>query len=143
MVTSEISDRKVVKRCLHPVEKVVYLSVEDKAHVGRVFQENKTKNRKKKSKMKKTMKKVAKVKSIMTEKPKSVLVKPTAHYTKDEVRSFLGLSKGSCLSPKYYPGMGGRGKVPGTAVIAYLEKSCKRAKIGRRYASGTVTVVAR
>ncbi len=93
--------------------------------------------------MKKTMKKVAKVKSIMTEKPKSVLVKPTAHYTKDEVRSFLGLSKGSCLSPKYYPGMGGRGKVPGTAVIAYLEKSCKRAKIGRRYASGTVTVVAR
>ena len=84
--------------------------------------------------MKKTMKKTA---------TKSTLVKPNAQYTKDEVRSFLGLSKGSCLSPKYYPGMGGRGKVPGSAVIAYLEKSCKRAKIGRRYASGTVTVVAR
>jgi len=144
MVTSEISDRKVVNNCLHPVEKVVYLSVEDKAHVGRVFQENKNKNRKKKSKMKKTMKRVAKVKSIMIEKPKSVLVKPTAHYTKDEVRSFLGLSKGTYLVPSQYAGMGGRGKVPGTAVIAFLESRKRgRTKIGRRYASGTVTVVAR
>lgn len=74
---------------------------------------------------------------------KSVLVKPMAMYTKDEVRSFLGLSKGSNLSPKYYPGMGGRGKVPGSAVISYLEGRSSRAKIGRRYASGTVTVVAR
>ena len=88
-----------------------------------------------KSKMKKTMKK-------NTVTAKSILVKPTALYTKDEVRSFLGLSKGSSLSPKYYPGMGGRGKVPGTAVIAYLER-LRRSKIGRRYASGTVTVVAR
>jgi hypothetical protein len=91
--------------------------------------------KKRKSKMKKTMKK-------NTVTAKSILVKPTALYTKDEVRSFLGLSKGSSLSPKYYPGMGGRGKVPGTAVIAYLERS-RRTKIGRRYASGTVTVVAR
>lgn len=87
--------------------------------------------------MKKTMKK-----NTNTVTAKSILVKPTALYTKDEVRSFLGLSKGSSLSPKYYPGMGGRGKVPGAAVIAYLERS-RRTKIGRRYASGTVTVVAR
>ena len=73
---------------------------------------------------------------------KSVLVKPMAMYTKDEVRSFLGLSKGSNLSPKYYPGMGGRGKVPGSAVISYLDRA-SRVKVGRRYASGTVTVVAR
>ena len=90
-------------------------------------------------KMKKTMKKNAK--KITT--PKATLVKPLAQYTKDEVRSILGLSKGSALSPKYYPGMGGRGKVPGSAVIAYLEGRCRSAKIGRRYASGTVTVVAR
>ena len=89
--------------------------------------------------MKKTMKKSMKT---ITAAPKSVLVKPTASYTKDEVRSILKLSKGSSLSPKYYPGMGGRGKVPGTAVIAYLENA-RRVKVGRRYASGTVTVVAR
>ena len=92
--------------------------------------------RKKKDKMKKTMKK-----SMKTIAPKSVLVKPAALYTKDEVRSFLGLSKGTALTRR--PGMRGRGKIPGTAVIAYLETSCKRSKIGRRYASGTVTVVAR
>ena len=95
-------------------------------------------NRKRKTKMKKTMKKSAK----KTLTPKATLVKPTASYTKDEVRSILKLSKGSNLSPKYYPGMGGRGKVPGCAVIAYLENA-KRVKVGRRYASGTVTVVAR
>ena len=84
--------------------------------------------------MKKTMKK--------TITSKTMLVKPNASYTKDEVRSILKLSKGSNLSPKYYPGMGGSGKVPGAAVIAYLENA-KRVKVGRRYASGTVTVVAR
>ena len=78
-------------------------------------------------------------KSITT---KAVLVKPQAQYTKDEVRSILHLSEGSALSPKYYPGMGGRGKVPGSAVIAYLENA-RRVKVGRRYASGSVTVVAR
>ena len=88
--------------------------------------------------MKKTMKKTTKTITV----PKATLVKPTASYTKDEVRSILQLSKGSALSPKYYPGMGGRGKVPGTAVIAYLENA-RRVKVGRRYASGTVTVVAR
>lgn len=88
--------------------------------------------------MKKTMKKTTKTITA----PKATLVKPTASYTKDEVRSILKLSKGSALSPKYYPGMGGRGKVPGTAVIAYLENA-RRVKVGRRYASGTVTVVAR
>lgn len=90
----------------------------------------------KRNKMKKTMKKTAKTAT------KATLVKPQAQYTKDEVRSILKLSKGSSLSPKYYPGMGGRGKVPGSAVITYLERSA-RVKVGRRYASGTVTVVAR
>ena len=89
--------------------------------------------------MKKNTKKVAQIK---VQAPKATLVKPTMQYTKDEVRGILKLSKGSSLSPKYYPGMGGRGKVPGTAVIAYLERS-RKMKIGRRYASGTVTVVAR
>lgn len=91
---------------------------------------------------KNTNKVVAQVKSIIIEKPKAVLVKPTAKYTKDEVRSILKLAKGSSLSPKYYPGMGGRGKVAGSAVIAYLPNA-RRVKVGRRYASGTVTVVAR
>jgi hypothetical protein len=92
--------------------------------------------KKEENKMKKTMKKSTK--SITA--PKAVLVKPTASYTKDEVRSILQLSKGTALTRR--PGMNGRGKIPGTAVIAYLE-SAKRVKAGRRYASGTVTVVAR
>ena len=86
--------------------------------------------------MKKTMKKPAK----NTITPKATLVKPTASYTKDGVRSILQLSKGTALTRR--PGMAGRGKVPGTAVIAYLENA-QRVKVGRRYASGTVTVVAR
>ena len=50
MGTSEISDdKKVAKSCLHLVEKVVYLIVEDKAHVGRV-QENKNKTERRKEK---------------------------------------------------------------------------------------------
>lgn len=91
-----------------------------------------------KEKDKKEMKNTKKVTA------KSILVKPTASYTKDEVRSFLGLSKGTYLVPSQYAGMGGRGKVPGAAVIAFLESRQRgRTKIGRRYASGTVTVVAR
>jgi len=109
----------------------------DEANGWRV-RKQKTKN-KGKRKMKKTSKKVAKTTKVQ----KSTLVKPTAQYTKNEVKAILGLGKGSALSPKYYPGMGGRGKVPGSAVIAYLEGRCRHAKIGRRYASGTVTVVAR
>lgn len=89
--------------------------------------------------MKKTMKKTNTKKTAA----KATLVKPQAQYTKNEVKAILGLGKGSALSPKYYPGMGGRGKVPGSAVIAYLEGRCRKAKVGRRYASGTVTVVAR
>lgn len=84
--------------------------------------------------MKKNMIKKTAKKTITT------LVKPTKQYTKDEVRSILGLSKGTALTRR--PGMSGRGKVSGSAVIAYLE-SAKRVKLGRRYASGTVTVVAR
>ena len=85
--------------------------------------------------MKKNMiKKTAKITA------KATLVKPTKEYTKDEVRSILGLSKGTALTRR--PGMRGRGKIAGSAVIAYLE-TAKRVKVGRRYASGTVTVVAR
>lgn len=93
-------------------------------------------NRKRKTKMKKTMKKSAK----KTITPKATLVKPNASYTKDEVRDILKLSKGTALTRR--PGMAGRGKIAGSAVIAYLENAA-RVKVGRRYASGTVTVVAR
>ena len=89
-------------------------------------------------------KRIKEMKNTKKVTAKSILVKPTASYTKDEVRSFLGLSKGTYLVPSQYAGMGGRGKVPGTAVIAFLENRQRgRTKIGRRYASGTVTVVAR
>lgn len=90
----------------------------------------------------KTMKKTTKKVNTMQVKvgtPK-VLVKPTKQYTKNEVRAILGLSKGTALTRR--PGMNGRGKIAGSAVIAYLE-TAKRVKVGRRYASGTVTVVAR
>lgn len=93
-------------------------------------------NRKRKTKMKKTMKKSAK----KTLTPKATLVKPNASYTKDEVRDILQLSRGTALTRR--PGMAGRGKIAGSAVIAYLENA-QRVKVGRRYASGTVTVVAR
>ena len=88
--------------------------------------------------MKKTTKKVN-TKQVKVAEAK-VLVKPTKQYTKDEVRSILGLSKGTALTRR--PGMRGRGKIAGSSVIAYLE-TAKRVKVGRRYASGTVTVVAR
>ena len=86
--------------------------------------------------MKKNMKNTKAAKAVVAK----TLVKPTASYTKDEVRSILKLSKGTALTRR--PGMAGRGKVAGSAVIAYLE-TAKRVKLGRRYASGTVTVVAR
>ena len=93
-------------------------------------------NKKENTNMKKNMKNTKAVKAV-TEK---TLVKPSASYTKDEVRSILKLSKGTALTRR--PGMAGRGKIAGQAVIAYLENA-KRVKVGRRYASGAVTVVAR
>ena len=89
---------------------------------------------------KNTTKKTATKTTIKATETKAVLVKPTKQYTKDEVRSILGLSKGTALTRR--PGMNGRGKISGSAVIAYLE-SAKRVKVGRKYASGTVSVVAR
>ena len=88
--------------------------------------------------MKKTTKKVN-TKQVKVAEMK-VLVKPSKQYTKDEVRSILKLSKGTALTRR--PGMNGLGKIAGSSVIAYLE-TAKRVKAGRRYASGTVTVVAR
>lgn len=74
---------------------------------------------------------------------KSVVVSPKKDYTHDQVRKFLGLKKGSSVCPSKY-GMSVRnGKVHGSDVIAYLNKRCRASKIGRRYASGSVTVVAR
>lgn len=91
--------------------------------------------------MKKTEKKVTK-KVVAAQK--AVLVKPNVAYTCDEARGFLGLSKGSSLVPSKYGMRVHEGKVSGRDVIAYLESgSCRKAKVGRRYASGTVTVVAR
>lgn len=81
---------------------------------------------------------------------KNTLVKPSSLYSKDEVRQILHLGKGSCLSPSKFAGLGGRGKVKGEAIIAHLESRTNGGrgrrsfvKIGRRYPSGTVTVVAR
>ena len=79
-------------------------------------------------------------KNMIKKTAKTTLVKPTKEYTKDEVRSILKLSQGTALTRR--PGMNGRGKIAGSAVIAYLD-TAKRVKVGRRYASGTVTVVAR
>lgn len=93
-----------------------------------------------KGKKKKMKKNITKKTAKKVNSAKATLVKPTMQYTKDEVRSILGLSKGTALTRR--PGMNGRGKIAGSAVIAYLE-SAKRVKVGRRYASGTVTVVAR
>ena len=95
-----------------------------------------TKTKKKEEKqMKKMVSKVAQ---------KSVLVKPTMAYTRAQVGEFLGLSAGSSVCPSKY-GMTVRdGKIQGRDIISYLESgSCRKARIGRKYASGTVTVVAR
>lgn len=75
---------------------------------------------------------------------KSVLVKPTMEYTRAQVGEFLGLSKGSYVCPSKYGMSVRKGKIQGRDVISYLESgSCRKARIGRKYASGTVTVVAR
>ena len=77
------------------------------------------------------------------EKAKSVLVEPAREYTKSEVRSILGLSKNTHMTEdKGYVGFEGRGKILGEAIIAFLPKS-KKVKIGRKYPSGKVSVVAR
>ena len=86
--------------------------------------------------MKKSVKKVV--------ASKSVLVKPTMAYTRAEVGAFLGLSKGSYVCPSKYGMKVVKGKIAGKDVISYLESgSCRKARVGRKYASGTVTVIAR
>lgn len=75
---------------------------------------------------------------------KSVLVKPAMEYTRAQVGAFLGLSKGSSVCPSKYGMSVRKGKIQGQDVISYLESgSCRKARVGRKYASGTVTVVAR
>lgn len=94
------------------------------------------KKRKKKTQMKKSTKKVV--------AKKSVLVKPTMAYTRSQVAEFLGLSAGSSVCPSKYGMSVRKGKIQGRDVIAYLESgSCRKFKIGRKYASGSVSVVAR
>ena len=102
-----------------------------------VESELKTKQRKKKTQMKKSTNKVVDAK-------KSVLVKPTMAYTRSQVAEFLGLSAGSSVCPSKYGMSVRKGKIQGRDVIAYLESgSCRKFKIGRKYASGSVSVVAR
>ena len=75
---------------------------------------------------------------------KSILVKPAQMYTTNEVRGFLGLAEGSYPCPSKYGMAVRKGRIQGSDVIAYLESgSCRKTRIGRRYDSGTVTVVAR
>ena len=77
-------------------------------------------------------------------KSNSVIVKPHMEYTRDEVRSFLGLGAGTYVCPSKYGMTVRKGRVSGAEVIAYLESgSCRKAKVGRHYPSGSVTVVAR
>ena len=74
---------------------------------------------------------------------KSVLIDPKREYTKDEVRSILRLSNNTRMTEKKgYIGFEGKGGILGESVIAFLPKS-KKVKIGRKYASGKVSVVAR
>ena len=103
-----------------------------------VESELKTKQRKKKKQMKKSTKKV-----VVAAK-KSVLVKPAMAYTRSQVAEFLGLAAGSSVCPSKYGMSVRKGKIQGRDVIAYLESgSCRKFKIGRKYASGSVSVVAR
>lgn len=74
---------------------------------------------------------------------KSVIVSPKKEYTHDQVRKFLGLKNGSSVCPSKYGMSVKNGKVNGAAIIAYLSGHCRKFKIGRKYASGNVTVVAR
>jgi hypothetical protein len=108
----------------------------------------------KKNTSKKVATKVAVVKSVKAPvcKQKATLVKPNIRYTENEVRGFLRLGQKSFIVPSKFTGIHVRdGKILGSDVIAHLERVSKtrgqgrrsRVKIGRRYASGTVTVVAR
>lgn len=74
---------------------------------------------------------------------KAVVVSPKKEYTHDQVRGFLGLKKSSSVCPSKYGMSVKNGKVQGASIIKYLEGRCRSSKIGRRYASGSVTVVAR
>lgn len=86
--------------------------------------------------MKKSVKKVV--------ASKSVIVKPAMAYTRAEVGAFLGLSKGSYVCPSKYGMKVVKGKIAGKDVISYLESGrCRKARAGRKYASGAVTVIAR
>ena len=97
----------------------------------------KNKTKKEEKQMKKSTKKVVVAK-------KSVIVKPAMAYTRSQVAEFLGLSAGSSVCPSKYGMSVRKGKIQGRDVIAYLESgSCRKFKIGRKYASGSVSVVAR
>ena len=103
-----------------------------------VESELKNKTKKEEKQMKKSTNKVVVVAK------KSVLVKPAMAYTRSQVAEFLGLSAGSSVCPSKYGMSVRKGKIQGRDVIAYLESgSCRKFKIGRKYASGSVSVVAR
>lgn len=94
------------------------------------------------SKAQKSVKQVKQeaVKALAT---KSVLIDPKREYTKAEVRSILQLSERTHMTEqKGYIGFEGKGGILGESVIAFLPKS-KKVKVGRKYPSGKVSVVAR
>ena len=93
--------------------------------------------------MKKTVKTVNTTAKKSTTSQK-VLVNPKKQYTEAEVRTILGFGAKTHVCPSKNGISVRKGKVAGADVIAYLESgSCRKAKIGRKYASGSVSVVAR
>ena len=91
-------------------------------------------------------------KDIMFKSDKNTVVRPNCLYTENDVRGFLCLSKNTFVCPSKYTGMHvNNGLIRGSDIIAHLDRISKTngrgrrsaVKIGRRYASGSVTVVAR
>lgn len=76
-------------------------------------------------------------------KKASILVEPTKEYTRAEARQILGLAKNTKLTEKAgYHGWQGLKTIVGSLVLEAATKS-KKVKVGRKYASGKVQVLAR
>lgn len=113
------------------------------------------KNTKKSTKTTKKVEQPAKktpIKDSVFKRDKNSVIRPGCLYTEDEVRGFLCLSKKTSPCPSKFTGIHvNGGLVMGRDIIAHLERVSKttgrgrraNVKIGRRYKSGSVTVVAR
>ena len=91
-------------------------------------------------------------KDMLFKNDKNTVIRPNCLYTENEVRGFLCLGKKSYIVPSKFTGIHvNGGMILGRDIIAHLERVTKTqgrgrrsaVKIGRRYKSGSVTVVAR